>query len=59
MKVTCNIDKKYFADKDGVEHRYYDYSMVLDGQVVTLVPRKDNKKLCNYVLDKVYQEDKK
>ena len=59
MVVPCNIEKKEFIDKDGVAHRYYAYNIVLDGQVVTLIPRAEHKKLCNYVLDKNYKKEKK
>lgn len=59
MVVKANIEKKNFTDdKTGEVKRYYEFSVVLDGQVIALNIRKDKKYLANYILDKVYKEEK-
>jgi len=59
MVSKVNIEKKYFVDeKTGENKRYYEFTCVLDGQIVALCVRKDKKSLANYILDRTYKEEK-
>lgn len=51
MKVPCEICKKNFKSEDGREVAYLSFEIELNGQKFNLQPRKDDKKLLNYILE--------
>ena len=58
MNIKCNIEKKNFTDeKTGELRRYYEFNVVLDGKVIRLLLRREDKSLANYILDRIYKEN--
>lgn len=51
MKVPCEITKKKFKSEDGREIAYMSFEIDIDGKTFNLLPRKDDKKLINYMLE--------
>jgi len=50
MKTTCTITKDSFKNEDGKEIEFTSFKIELDGETFSLYPKKDDKKLINYIL---------
>ena len=50
--ITKNlkIEKKVFVSQDGEKIEYISYSFEVDGQVINLYPKAEDKKLANFLL---------
>lgn len=51
MKVELNITRKTFTAENGKEKEYTAYEMEIGGKTFSLVPRAEDKKLINYILE--------
>lgn len=51
MTVDCKIEQKNFTNEAGEEFAYNSFTIVLDGNSFSLFPRKEDKKLINYILE--------
>ena len=50
MQVPCNIVKDSFKTEDGREIEFTAFRIELNGETFSLFPKKDDKKLLNYLL---------
>lgn len=57
LEVTCEISKDSFKDdKQNKTVEYYSYLIKLGTTTVRLTPKADDKKLCNHLLDELFNE---
>lgn len=51
MKKEISIETRTFKDEKGREIAYTAYILTVSGKEFQLVPRKDDKKLLNYLIE--------
>lgn len=50
MKVECNISKESFKNEKGETIEFISYKIDLDGEMFSLFPRKEDKRLIAHIL---------
>jgi hypothetical protein len=55
MVIKANVTKEVYKADDGQEYRYYQILADIDGQQVRLYVQKKDKRVVNYILDKIYR----
>lgn len=53
MELKVNVQKKAFRTEKGEERTYYSLTAEIGGEVIRLKPDDKEKKLFNYLLDKL------
>ena len=54
MKTELTISKKTFVNEAKEEIEYNSFEFTIDGKTFSLFPRKEDKKLINYILENLH-----